>query len=146
MGVSPSTRQAYSEVDSFLGLLDEVDRNKIPIKLRNLFKKEKDKNYIKNIEVNIPIAEQNLKEETLGIIALLNLKYWCEDEEEKERLRKRYARNERIYKEELEKSYGLNEVFQINEEEEGVYHQVIECRKEKRYLRIWNKIKKFFDK
>lgn len=147
MGVSFSTRQAYSEVDSFLELLDEADRNKIPIKLRNLFRQEKDKNYIKKIEVNIPIEEQNLKEETLAIIALLNLKYWCDQEEEKERLKRRYARNERIYQEELEKnSYSQKDVFRIEEEVEGTYHQVIECRKEKLYLRIWNRMKKVFNK
>ena len=103
---------------------------------------------MKNIEVNIPISEQNLREETLGIIALLNLKYWCDEEEEKERLRKRYARNEKIYKEVLENSYSLNDVFQIDEErkEKGKScHPIAECRKEKLYLRVWNRIKKLFN-
>ena len=34
----------------------------------------------------MPIAKQLLKTETLSIIALLNLQYWCEDEREKARL------------------------------------------------------------
>ena len=37
------------------------------------FKKEKDNNYKKEIDINIPIQYQNLKEETLALIAILNL-------------------------------------------------------------------------
>ena len=75
MGVSINTRQAYSEVDEFLGLISNENRNKLPQKLRDFFKEEKDINYIKGINPNIPIKNQELKEETLGIIALLNLQY-----------------------------------------------------------------------
>ena len=63
-------------------MIDE-QRDKIPQKLREFFKEERDTNYIKGINPTKPIKNQNLKEETLGIIALLNLQYWCEDENEK---------------------------------------------------------------
>ena len=96
MSISLSTRQAYSELDSVLDVLDEEDRNKIPIKLRQLLKREKDHNYIKTIDINKSIEEQNLKEETLTLIAILNLKYWCEDEGVKEKLKERYLKNEEI--------------------------------------------------
>ena len=79
MGVSINTRQAYSEVDEFLGLISNEHRNKIPKKLREFFREEKDTNYIKGINPNVPIKNQKLKEETLGIIALLNLQYWYGD-------------------------------------------------------------------
>ena len=49
MGVSVRTRQAYSEIDEFLGLLSDEQRNKIPQKLREFFREEKDENYIKNV-------------------------------------------------------------------------------------------------
>lgn len=80
MSVSINTRQAYSEVDEFLNLLSDEQINKIPQKLRDFFKEEKDQNYKKEISLKSPIKNQNLKEETLGIIALLNLQYWCENE------------------------------------------------------------------
>jgi len=86
--LSANTRQAYTEIDNFIELLDEYNRNKVPKKLREYFKKEKDNTYTKTINPNIPIKEQNLKEETLALIAMLNLQYWCEDEEEKRRLKK----------------------------------------------------------
>ena len=64
MVVSINTRQAYSEIDEFLRLLSNEQRNKIPKKLRELFNQERDKEYIKRIDPTIPIKEQNLKEET----------------------------------------------------------------------------------
>ena len=102
MGVKVSTKQAYAEIDEFLELLDEQTRNEVPIKLRQLFKEEKDKEYHKQINLDIPIKEQNLKSETLALIALLNLQYWCKDENEKERLKQVYSNNENKYQKELE--------------------------------------------
>lgn len=115
MGVSINTRQAYSEVDEFLGLISNENRNKLPQKLRDFFKEEKDINYIKGINPNVPIKNQELKEETLGIIALLNLQYLCEDENEKERLKEVYAKNEKIYQEHLQIQFNPNEIFKKKE-------------------------------
>lgn len=115
MGVSINTRQAYSEVDEFLGLISNEHRNKIPKKLREFFKEEKDTNYTKGLNPNVPIKNQELKEETLGIIALLNLQYWCEDENEKRRLKEVYAKNEKIYQEHLQVQFNPNEIFKKRE-------------------------------
>ena len=106
MGVSINTRKAYSEIDEFLGLLSEEQRNKIPKKLREFFKEEKDQEYKKGINPNIAIKNQDLKEETLGIIALLNLQYWCEDENEKQRLKEVYEKNEQVYQEMLQVAFN----------------------------------------
>ena len=95
MKLSINTRQAYSEVDEFLGLVTEEEKNQIPKKLRNFFREERDINYHKNIDPSIPIKEQNLKEETLSIIALLMLQYWYKDEDKKQRLLEILDENER---------------------------------------------------
>lgn len=116
MSVSIKTRQAYSEIDEFLGLLSEEQRNEIPKKLRDFFKEEKDTEYIKNIDKDIPIKDQNLKEETLAIIALLNLQYWCKDEEEKKRLQAIYSQNEKEYQDMLYEKYNPNDIFKKKEE------------------------------
>lgn len=116
MSVSIKTRQAYSEIDEFLELLSEEQRNEIPKKLRDFFKEEKDQEYFKNIDRDIPIKYQNLKEETLAIIALLNLQYWCKDEEEKKRLQAIYAQNEKEYQEMLHEKYNPNNIFKQKEE------------------------------
>lgn len=150
MSVSIKTRQAYSEIDEFLGLLSEEQRNEIPKKLRDFFKEEKDQEYIKNIDADIPIKDQNLKEETLAIIALLNLQYWCKDEEEKNRLKAIYAHNEEKYQAMLQEKYNLNDIFKKknenileNNDEQKTNLEMIEY-KEPLFKRIINKIFHFF--
>ena len=145
--VSIQTRQAYSEIDEFLGLLSEEEKNMIPKKLREFFKQEKDKQYIKGIDPNIPIKEQSLKEETLAIIALLNLQYWCKDEKEKERLKQIYRDNDIKYQEELREKYNPDQIFKksklekTKEKDEKVEMIIY---KESIIIKIINKIKRFF--
>ena len=142
MGVSVRTRQAYSEIDEFLGLLSDEQRNKIPQKLREFFREEKDENYIKGISPTEPIKNQNLKEETLGIIALLNLQYWCEDENEKKRLKEVYAKNEKRYQEYLQVQFNPNEIFKKKEPTQESL-SIVEY-KESIIKKLVNKIKNIF--
>lgn len=150
MELSINTRQAYSEIDELLELITEEEKNQIPKKLRDFFKEEKDKSYHKNISYDIPIKEQNLKEETLAIIALLNLQYWCKDEKEKENLKIIYAENERKYQEELREKYNPDNIFKNkkdttgeikndNSEDISINMQIVEY-KEPIFKRIVNKI------
>ena len=149
MNISINTRQAYSEIDEFLQLLSIEKRNKVPQKLRELFAQEKDSNYKKGINLTIPIKEQNLKEETLGIIALLNLEYWCKDETEKERLKKVYAQNEKEYQRMLQEKFNPDNMFKKketileNEKEQTQCVQMIEYR-EPFFKRIINRILEIF--
>ena len=146
MGVSINTRKAYSEIDEFLGLLNDEQRNKIPQKLREFFREEKDENYIKGINPTEPIKNQNLKEETLGIIALLNLQYWCEDENEKQRLKEVYAKNEKIYQEMLQVAFNPDDIFKKKTqpvENEQVENTKMVEYKETIIKRIFNRILKF---
>ena len=145
MGLSINTRQAYSEIDEFLGLLSIDQRNMIPQKLRELFSREKDKEYIKGIDPTIPIKEQNLKEETLGLIALLNLEYWCQDELERERLKRVYGKNEKEYQEMLQVKFNPDNIFNkketiVEEEKEQAQCLQIVEYKEPLFKRILNKI------
>ena len=148
MGVSVRIRQAYSEIDEFLGLLSDEERNKIPKKLREFFNEEKDQEYKKGINPNIAIKNQDLKEETLGIIALLNLQYWCEDEKEKQRLKEVYARNEQVYQEMLQVSFNPDDIFKKRTPntkkklEQAENTQIVEY-KEPIIKIIFNKILKF---
>ena len=154
MELSINTRQAYSEVDEFLGLVTEEEKNQIPKKLRDFFREEKDINYHKNINPNIPIKEQNLKEETLAIIALLMIQYWYKDESKKQKLLEVLDENERKYQEELREKYNPENIFKnkndnntfdeaVPEDEEiSVEMQIVEY-KEPIFKRIVNKILNF---
>lgn len=150
--ISQNIKEAYSEIDEFLNLLDEEDRNKVPEYLRKFFKDNKDLEYVKEIKKDIPIKEQNLKEETLALIALLNLKYWCDDEEERQRLIKIYSENEEKYNEILEKDKISDVIFKTNEEKE-INNKKLEnlqnvgiskYRKKSFFEKLIEKIKKIF--
>ena len=148
MELSINTRQAYSEIDELLELITEEEKKQIPKKLRDYFKEEKDKSYHKNINSDIPIKEQNLKEETLAIIALLNLQYWCKDENEKEKLKTIYAENEKKYQNKLRQKYNPENIFnnrkneynkENNNEDNSIGVQIVEY-KGPIFNRIVNKI------
>lgn len=153
MEISIKTRQAYSEVDTFLSLLSEEKRNEIPKKLRELFKEEKDNEYYKEIDTNIPIKEQNLREETLSLIAILYLQYWCKDENEKQKLISKLNENERKYQEELREKYNPDDIFKKkthkpeNEkiQENTSNMQMVEY-KDNIFKKIINMIKNIFSK
>ena len=144
MEIDVQTKQAYSEIDEFLDLLDEKKRNEVPSKLRDFFKTEKDESYHKGINPNIPIKEQNLRNETLALIALLNLQYWCKDENEKERLKQVYASNENKYQEELREKYNPDNIFKKNNNQETIEDKIEEPKQLVEYKE--SAIKKFFDK
>ena len=148
MYISQNTRKAYTEVDNFIELLDEYHKSKIPKKLREFFKNEKEKKYIKNIYRNIPIKEQNLLKETLSLIAFLNLQYWCDDEEERKRLRKIYTENEKTSMKQMRIKYDINNIFKERRkeviEEENKDNVAMIRYKDSLIQRIINKIKKIF--
>lgn len=117
MSIDTTTRQAYSEVDEFIELLEDYEKIQIPEKIREFFKKEKDPNYYKGINPNIPIKNQGLKEESLAILALLNLQYWCDDEDEKKRLESIYSENEDKYFKYMREKYDPEKIFEKNDED-----------------------------
>ena len=143
MSLSISTRQAYTEIDTFINLLDEYNKNKIPQKLREYFKNNRDINYSKEINPNRPIKDQNLKEETLALIAILNLKYWCEDEIEKQRLKKIYDNNENEYQIKLREKYNPDNLFKNKQNNVEINQQSQTALVEYKEDSIFKKIKIF---
>lgn len=149
MTISINTREAYAEVDNFIECLDSYDKNKVPESIRKYFKKEKSKNYNKIIDVNKPIKDQNLKDETLAIIAMLNLKYWCDDEEEKKILMTIYSENEKKYQNELKEKYDIEKIFKERNNKKSENYQeknVPEIKKESLWDKLKNMILKMFKK
>ena len=139
MGISINTRQAYSEVDEFLNIISAENKEKVPKYLRELFSKEKDESYIKGINLDVPIKNQGLKEETLAIIAWLNLEYWCQDESEKTRLKEIYEKNEEKYSGLLQVAFSPDEVFK--QKEETLSNIPVVKKEETIIKKIINKIK-----
>lgn len=147
MKLSDSTREAYSEVNEIINLLDKEDREKVPLKLRKYFENERKKEYSKNIDLRVPINQQNLKRETIAIITMLNLKYICSNEGERVRLKKQYKENEQKYQKELSEKYNIDNLFKIDEEDKSEKsEELVVIKKESFFKKVANFIKKIFRK
>lgn len=142
------TRQAYSEVNTFLNLIGEELSGEIPIKLRKFFKREMDKSYIPIINPDKPIIEQNLKRKTIVIIAGLNINYWCKDPEKKKELLETYSNNERIHQEKLQEKYNPNNIFKNNKEAIVLENTnlPIEIKQETFFKKLISFVKSLFNK
>lgn len=90
--MSKILKKAYAEVNQILNTIEVELANKIPEELRKFFAKEGDKYHV--LGVDYSLEEDKLLDETLAIIAFLNLKYWVNDPEERVRLLKIYKENE----------------------------------------------------
>ena len=81
-------------------------------KLKNIeaikfIKEEKDNNYKPNINPELPLEEQNILPETIDILALLKLNYWCNEEEKKELL-ELLNKNEQKFQKEAKEKYDID--------------------------------------
>lgn len=134
---------AYAELDEILSLMSREYIDKIPLKFRDFLSREKDTNYIKKIDVNKPLEEQNLQRKTLVLLAVLRLNYWCENEEEKQEFLKELGDNQ---KEQIEK-YSTDRIFDSDNNNKQIKNDSIIVYQNKTFIEIvLEKIKKFFTK
>jgi len=143
--------KAYAEVDMILSFMEVKYVEKIPKKMRKLFKNEKLQNYEPRINSQIPLEEQNLQKKTYAILAMLNLNYWCDDENEKQELIKLYAENDRKKEEELREKYNPDNIFKkketeniLNKEEKNT--ALVEYKESNFFKMIISKIMNLFKK
>lgn len=142
------TRKIYSEVYELLVLLGDRFINKLPNRLFALIQKEKSNLYNPKYNLNIPLENQNVKEETIAIIALLKLKYWCKSEEEKKELEYIFQKNEEIYQKKLTEAYSYDKLFRKKNfaNENKVENTSVIKHKENVIKTIIDKIKKILFK
>ncbi len=110
-------KKAFSEVDMILDLIDSEMKNKVSANFIKLIKEEKDNEYKPNINPEIPLEEQNILPETIDILALLKLNYWCNEEEKKELL-EMLNRNEQKFQKEAKEKYDIDKLFKTNKTKE----------------------------
>ena len=110
--VAYDIRKVYSEINAFLNVIDTEAVNKIPEEIREVFRKKKDDEYEASIDIEKMIEEEKLQEKTYDIIAALNLKYWCENEEERNDYRNAYIKNELEFQKKAREKYNPDNVFE----------------------------------
>ena len=115
---------AYSEVYEILNLLEDEYKNRVPKKVIEFFERERDEKYNPIIEIDVPLDKQNLKRETMVLLAILNMNYWCDNADEKQEMLNSFNENEaskKIKEKELAEKYNPDNLFKKNE-----IHEVIE--------------------
>ena len=144
------TMMAYSEVYEILNLLDEEYKEKVPDKVRTFFEEERLKDYKPDIDVDTPLIDQNLKRETIVLLAIFNLNYWCDTPEEKHEILNELANNEKEKQEHLER-YNPDNLFKNkqNENKNTINTQevsLVEYKEPNFIQRLLSKIAKLFRK
>ena len=148
-----TVKDIYSEVYAILNMLGKEYINKLPNDIYNIIKEEKSTEYNPVYETTVALDKQDVKKETISIIAFLHLNYWC-NEEEKIKLRELFDENEDKYQEEL-KQQEEQEVEQEDEEIQDDNNEIeigkeflsmIVYKEENFAQRIFNKIRKLFSR
>lgn len=146
-------KEIYSEVYQVLNLLGNEYIDKLPTRLINMLEKQREINYNPQYTDDIPLAEQNIKKESISIIVLLYLNYWCKDDNEISEVNNILKENENKYQEELRKKYNPDNIFNNQHKNYSIEntqnHQELaltETNNIKWYRKIWELIKNFFKK
>lgn len=139
---------AYAEVDAILDLLETEAVEKIPLKVREFFKREKDKNYIPKISEDFSeLDNMELMRETICLLTILDINYWCETEEERQFILNKLKDNDRIKEEELRERYNPDNIFKSkNKLDNSINNEsvaLIEYKERSIIKRILDKILRF---
>lgn len=147
------TKEIYSEVYQVLNLLGNDYIDKLPTSLINMLREKREVNYNPQYTDDIPLNEQNIKKETMSIIVLLYLNYWCKDENEKLEVKQILKSNEDKYQLELREKYNSDNIFSNQHKKSSIDNVqdnqelvLIETSNIKWYKKILKTIKNFFRK
>lgn len=105
---------AYAEVDYIIHHMNEKYIEKVPTKLLQFFATIKDPEHEVYVDPHVPLQNQNLKKYTLELLALLHLKYWCQDEERRKELYNRMIENQRKLDDQMREKYNIDNMFELN--------------------------------
>ena len=137
---------AYSEMYEILNLMEDEDKERVPQEVRDFFEEQRMKEYKPKIRTDIPLTEQNLKRETVVLLTILVINYWCDSEEEKQSFIDELEKNEKI-KMELQE-YNPDNLFKNRRKtkEDVVMEQVENVEMIQYKENLFTKLKKWFEK
>lgn len=88
MEISPSDRRAYSEIYYIINNLEIGYRQKLPNKLVKFFEDVKDDTYEVPYDESMPLYMQEYQDYTFDLLNILNVNYWCDDNQKLDEIRK----------------------------------------------------------
>ena len=128
----------YKDTYTIIEMMDDNLKSKINSDFIRFLKENQDSSFEGTINKNIPLKEQNLREEIKIMLSLIYIDYFCE-KEQKEKIIQREENNLReFYSRDI---FEKNNIPNITEETKGMV-----VYKETLIQKIINKIKSFFNK
>lgn len=108
--------KAYAEVDYIIKHMNEKYISKLPQNLVTFFDTMKDSEHEVSINSYKPLQEQGLTKYALEIIALLHIKYWCENKDRKEELLEKMKANQEKFEAQLREKFSTDNLFNATNE------------------------------
>lgn len=145
-------KEAFTEVNEIIKMMPDELVNKIPSKFREMLEDERDKEYNPNIQE--PLEKCKLKNETIMILGLIYRDFLC-SQDEKRRLQEKDARElqevQKAIEDEIRQKYNPDDLFKKkngnnNEHQNFEETAIAVAQKEKWYKKIFNIIKRLFNK
>lgn len=136
---------AYSEVVEVLKYISKEDYQKIPKKIIKILEENRNEKSEFLYNAGVPFEKQEISKDAKIILAIIYRNCWAAEKEKEEIAKKEKAREIEIQQKKREK-HNPDEIFKkreksvIQELEEN--HYLVE--KEKWYLKILKKLKRFF--
>lgn len=146
--VSVSYSEAVTEVLDILKHTKKEDVEKIPKSFMGFLEENKSKDYTPNLDHSKSLKDMGIKPKTAGLLGMIYVKYWANEEEKQEFMRKANE-NEQIYQEELRAKYNPNDIFKTEknnkiEETKNENLPMVNEENANFFVKIWNSIKNFF--
>jgi len=137
-------RNAFTEVYEIINYLGESDYNKIPREIISVIEKNRNQNYEYFLDESISLEEQEMLPETKAILFNFFRDYLSTQEQNEKIISFQRSQKAKIQEENI-KNYRVD-VFrkkEINNTEETA---LIKIEKNKKYIKIWNRIKIILNK
>jgi len=146
------TKEAYTEAYIVLEALDLLKN--LPQNVLDAIKNNIIPNYKFYIDKDVPVKFQVNNEDTLSLLSYLYIRYFCDNQEEKNMLKEKIDINEKANKEKRKEKYKSffktnisSENFEIKNEDKAICNMnLIEVKKENIIERLLKKIVNFFRK
>ena len=137
--------EAFAEVDEIFKIMPIDVLSKIPIKFRQIISENKANDY--KIEIEEPLDEQKLKEETIVILGLIYRDFLASPEE-REELKAKDAEELKRIEEEMQQQYDIENVFKKREKalNEDIQTDLIVYKELGFLQRLFNLLKGIFSK
>lgn len=101
---------AISETLEILNHTRQEDVNKIPVKFLNFLKENALEAYKPSLDFNKSLREMNLNIKTIGLLSIINRKYWCDDKQRTE-FDNKLKENETIFQQKMQINYNPDNLF-----------------------------------